>query len=248
MSDATFLDLVDQLTKPHPVTLQRDAGTTIHTMDGLLQQLREAVFGGMEGGSGSQFGSKLPIDPAAEDLLNEIDVQAAEALARIDRRPTPFGHTESYVRLWAGQVDEDAVMIVSSKESLEFDPADPLKPVVIRVLHEYTALQLVRRWVARIEDFFNPAKAREIQAPCPSCGTRYVYRQKDGATAQSAALVFVLDKETGDSIEARCQADHCGVSWPPDKFLYLAELIGATIKQEAERHADTEAIAQSVQT
>lgn len=243
MADASFLDMVDQLTKPHPVSLQRDAGTTIHTQDGLLKQLRDAVFGGMEGGTGSQFGSKPPIDPSAVDLLNEIDTQAAEALARVDHRPAPLGPTEDYVRLWAGLVDDDSGTVVSSKESLEFDPENPLKPIVIRVLHEYTALQLVARWVARVEDFFNPPKNAEIQAPCPQCSERYVYRQKDGATVRSAALVILLDRETSESIEAHCDA--CGTKWAPDQFTYLGNLINKSAEQAAIRHADTGMVEQT---
>lgn len=239
-----FLDVIDQLTKPHPVTLRRDAGTTIHTQDGLLLQLREAVFSGMEGGSGSQFGSKPPIDPAAVDLLEEITTQAAEALAQVTGKPVPYGHAEHYVRLWAAQVDDNDVMIVTTAETIELPPGD-LRPAVFRERHEYTAVQLVRHWQARVEAFFNPPKDAEIMAPCPQCGERYVYRRKDGVTVQSSALVFIRDRETGDTSEARCQ--ECGASWGPALFIRLGELIAAAAQTAAIRHAEHVNVEQDAQ-
>ena len=237
----TFYDLLETLTaEPH---YEKRDGKQFLTNIGLLQQLREAVFAGMEttGGS-SAFGSKPPMDAAAEDLLNEITIQASEALSAVSNLPTPYGHAESYVRLWAGQTDADRLVGVSAKVTdhgiteLEAHAAG-----VTRVYRETTATtsyKLLQSWVERIEGFFNPPSSAEIQAACPNCGQRYVHRQKDGQHVQSSALNFVRDRDTGETIEAKCSA--CKRSWGADDFERLAVLIGG--KTFAQAKAEKEAL------
>lgn len=245
MSDRpTFYDLLETLTaEPH---YEHRDGKQFLTHIGLLQQLREAVFAGMEttGGS-SAFGSKPPMDAGAEDLLNEITIQASEALAAVSNLPTPYGHAESYVRLWAGQTHADRLVGVSSRVTdhgiteLEAHAAG-----VTRVYRETTATtsyKLLQSWVERIEGFFNPPSGAEIQAACPNCGQRYVHKQKDGQHVQSSALNFIRDRDTGATLEAKCSA--CKRSWPPAEFERLAVLIGGkTFEQVTAEQAAIDAI------
>lgn len=228
----TFLTLLDRLTKAHNVTIQRDHGTETHEQNGLLQQLREAMFTGMETMGGSaQFGSRPPIDAGATDLLTEITEQATQVLAEVSKTVTPFGHAETYVRLWAAAVREDQLFTTLTRATVD-DPdqhwADTHSGSVITVKNQYTAYRLLEKWVDRIEDFFNPVWTREIPANCPdeNCRARYVYRRKDGHMTASAALNIIRDRVTGISIEAKCSA--CGRTWPRNQFGFLAELVGAT--------------------
>ena len=164
--------------------------------------------------------------------------------------PTPFGHAEQYVRLWAGQTTEEAIFTVTSRQSIdnpdeylrEFQQNNPgarLPGTVETVSSQYTALNLMRRWVARIEDFFNPPAGDRIEAPCPNCGARYVHRRQDGGNVQAAALNFIRDRETGSTLEARCSA--CTMSWAPSMFERLAVSIGgktyAQVRDEDEAAA-----------
>jgi hypothetical protein len=227
----TFLDLVQRLTAPH----QKTIGELTQTVDSLLQQLREAIFLGMEtGGSGSAFGSRMPLDASAADLLEEIDRQAAEVLGAVSHAPTPFGTTEAYVRLWAGQTTEGKLFTVSVrqaipnahqvvKDAIEAG-AKKIPPTVETVRRQYSAYQLVSIWADRIDDLFNPPSPREIRANCPACDARYVHKMKDGQHIRSAALNFVRDRE-GRTIAAKCSA--CTVSWAPPQFEWLARHIGA---------------------
>jgi len=225
----TFLTLVDRLTKPHPEALARDHGTEIQTVDGLLQQLRGAIFLGLEtGGAGAAFGSRLPLDATATDLLEEIDRQAAEVLMAVQQGPTPYGTTEAYVRRWAGQTTEGKLFTVTVRQTVdnpeEYYRTHPGKPTVFSGMVQYTAMQLVQSWVDRIEDLFNPPSTREIRANCPACDARYVFKVKDGHHQQSAALNFVRDSE-GRTLAAKCSA--CSASWGPPQFEWLARHIGA---------------------
>lgn len=228
----SFLDLVDQLTKPHPVTIERDSGVEIHTEDGLLQRLREAVFGGVGGSGGSQLGSKLPMDAAALDILELITDQAAQLLAQVDPRPTPYGHAEKYVALWAAAAREDQLFTVTVRETLP-DDADPdVKKRVFTSSLQLTAFGFVCKWVGLVRQYFDPPSPAGIPNACPvpECGERYVYRYVDGQRIQQPALAFEKDRNTGATLQARCSA--CGATWPRDRFLHLAAVLGYPLPKE----------------
>jgi len=237
----TFLGLIDQLTKPHP----RTVGEITQTVDGLLQQLRGAIFLGLEtGGTGSAFGSRLPLDASSADLLDEIDRQAAEVLAAVTHTPTPYGTTESYVRLWAGQTTENKLFTVTTRRTVDnpqkmvaqflaANPGKPTPPTVFSSPQQMSASRLVQSWVDRIEDLFNPPSTREIRAACPACDVRYIHKVKDGQHVRSAALNFVRDRE-GRTSAAKCSS--CLVSWGPPQFEWLARHIGAAPLPELASH------------
>lgn len=217
----TFNHLIDLLTVDTPTFMRRDVGVELHEKQGLLQQLREAIFGGMEGNGGtSGYGSRPPLDPAAVDLLEEITKQASQALAAVSNLPTPYGHAEHYVRLWAGQAFENGPYVVTAKTTTETG-------IIFEERFQLTGYALARKWVDRVEAFFNPPVTAEVTAPCPrtECSARYVYRVKDGVEIQSAALNMTRDRMTGDTIDARCSA--CGTVWARDELERLAVLIGA---------------------
>lgn len=226
----TFRDLLDRLTKEGHDWVSTDAGKVLAKRQGLLPQLRTAVFAGMENtGGSSAFGSKPPLDAAAIDLLDEITDQAAQVLAIVDPHPTPFGTAEHYVRLWAAQTTETkrfTLKVKSFAPGFVYDKEHPRRNAMTYVDQEHSALELLRRWTERIEDFFNPPSSREIAAACPTCEVRYVHRLKDGQWIQVSALNILRDRTTGEPAEAKCGA--CGVSWAPSQFGFLAELVGAT--------------------
>lgn len=214
----TLQENIEILTREHKTAAHTVDGLEFHTRPALLHLLREAVFGGMEStGGGSALQSRLPISDAALDLYRLIDHQIAEAWAQVHNMPPNSDRPEALAAQWAALVDDERVVTVTHPEQHEKDG----KPFVIGARAEYQAQDLARRWVAQIEEFFDPPKRADISEPCIQCGERYVHRRKDGQTVRSAAFSFVRDRKTGETLRAECLA--CGSWWAPDQFEFLRE-------------------------
>ena len=219
-------DLLAKLTREHPVTVHTDDGPRFIRVQGLLQQLRDEVFGGSDTGTVAGNKSKLPLNAPALDLYTLIDRQVAEVWGAAFNRVPNADRAERLLVEWAAYIGQETIVRYSSPETIR----TPLE-TVIWTFDECTALNLLRRWVRAIDELFNPPRTAEIKAACIQCGEREVRRPRDGEWISQTALVFIRDRETGDSTEARCMA--CGASWLPSQFMYLAEKIA-----ENERHTD----------
>ena len=218
-SERTFNDLVECLTTEHHVTVNTDDGSKITTEDGLIQQLRDAMFGGNDRGAATANKTKLPLNAPAMDLYQLIDRQIAEVWGAVSNKIPGTDKMEALLARWASHVTEDSMVEFSTPETIREADRDR----VIWIRNETNALKLLRRWATQIEELFDPPRTADILAACIRCGEREVWRQKDGENVTVSALVFVRNRETGDTTEARCQA--CGESWWPYQFLYLAEAI-----------------------
>lgn len=235
--ESTFWSDIDRLTSANHKIVHRDKGTEVLTSAGLIQQLRDAVAEGREGGgSSSSFGSRPPIDASAQDLMLEIAGQSREAHQAALGRVSAVKAVESHIRLWAAAVNETTMVTVSVRRQ---HPAERVAewrrqkldhPAVYTELLQLEAWRLVKHWIGRIEGFFFPPDTREIQAACPICDERYIYREKDGQTVQTPAMMFV--REEGEITHATCQA--CGLKWLPAQFEWLAQAVGAKPLPELE--------------
>lgn len=233
MSDRSFTQLVDMLTSEHPEWVQTDQGSTLVMQNGLLERIREAVFGGASGGGGAQGKAKLPLDATALDILEQIDKEAAEALVILTKKPVPYGHTEAYVRLWSAGVDENDILTITVRETLAEDIDPDIQPRVFDAKRETTAYALVSGWVEKIESYFDPAKNVPVPASCPlpECEQRFVYRRSDGQTVRMDALSIQIARENGKIFGASCAA--CGHHWAVAEIPRLATLCGFTPEAEA---------------
>ena len=222
----SLLESVDQLIHDHKKMIDTIDGFEIHDRPSLLEQLRQAVFGGMERTGGSSSKAKLPVSEAAVDLYTLIDRQIAEAWSAITKRVPSNMRPEQLLAEWSAVVQEDVVVVVSHPEQYErWDEAKGRKvPFVVHAREEYLPLALANRWMALIEDFLNPEKTDGIKAPCLHCGATKVTRRRDGEAVLTDALVFRRDRDTGSTLDARCL--NCGVIWPPSRFEFLTQALG----------------------
>lgn len=231
-----FYNLVERLTRQHRVAVTTDNGVVFATEDGLLQQLRESVFG--DNGTNSHTSSKarLPMNAPAADLLTLIDRQVAEVWGAVTKRVPGVERTEKLLTEWAAAVNRDSIVTVSSPEGIKaWDVRyGEHGQTTIWTRAEYLPEALLQRWVQSILDLFDPPRTAEILAACINCGEREVWRTKDGENTKQSAMVFVRDRLTGDSTEARCQV--CGTSWTPDQFGFLA----GAIAENERRHTVAE--------
>lgn len=238
MNESTFWSDIDRLTSANHKIVHREKGTEVLTSAGLIQQLREAVAEGMEGGgSSSAFGSRPPIDATAKDLLREIGGQAQVALKAATGLPAPFGSPEKHIRLWGAAVNESTMVEIISRRQVPDRVVDEWYRkgeqdkyrAVVKEPQQLEAWRLVKHWIGRIEGFFYPPDTREIKAACPVCDERWLYREKDGQTIQSPVMMFV--REEGEITHATCLA--CGLRWLPAQFDWLAGAIGAIADEKA---------------
>lgn len=226
-----LIESVNTLAKHHDKVIHTSEGIEIHQRAGLLEQLRDAVFGGMEKTGGSGTKAKLPMSDAAVDLYDLIDRQISEAWASVNGRPPSVERPEQLVTEWAAVTREDVIVVVTHTEQYErWDEAKGRNvPYVIRAREEFSPQNLVGHWIALIEDFLNPERTAGIKAPCIQCGASKVARRKDGESVTTDAMVFRRDRDTGRTLDARCL--NCGAMWVPSQFEFLAASIGINIQR-----------------
>lgn len=203
---------VDVLIHEHKKSIHTIDGLEFHTVNGLLKQLREAVTSATGAdGAGSGAKSKLPFQAAALDLYMLIEQQIAQVWVAAFRRVPGAVHPEALLAEWAAWASDDT--IVPNGDTAMYAP------------------DAVAKWIWMIEDYFDPPRLAEIAAPCIVCNTRYVYRVVDGESIRSAALTFRRERDTGETLDARCGA--CGTTWNPSQFMFLAEQISRVVEDVA---------------
>jgi hypothetical protein len=227
--------LVERLTRAHEVPIHNDdEGTTVASRDGLLQQLREAVFGSSDRGATAANKAKLPMNAAALDLYTLIDRQVAEVWGAAFSRVPGAEKPEALVAQWSAHVDPFAIVRYSTPETVRrwSDKFREDVEHVVWTLNEASPYNLLARWHRAISELFDPPRLITNPAACVSCGARSSYRRLDGQTVKSTALVIEVDRMTNRPKEVRCLA--CEASWGPALFEWLNQ----AITENEKRHAD----------
>lgn len=104
----------------------------------------------------------------------------------------------------------------STPERLRALAVKRFRPQDTRQVREYTAE--LQSFALSIRGLAEPEHVKEIAEPCPSCGKRYWYRQHGGEKVRTAALQLIASQG--------CTCLVCKAFWPPERFLWLARLIG----------------------
>ena len=169
------------------------------TVPSLLDQLRAACKPGAEAGSGGGSDLKSPVALNALDLLIGITSTATEYFALFTQTYRTADSLEMKIQGWAAntRLDERAVA---------------------------TAERITGKWIAEIENLFDPPKRQQVNAPCPACENRYKYTHEAGEAVRSAAIqVTVLE---GARSFAECGV--CGARWERGQMHLLAEVLEAS--------------------
>jgi hypothetical protein len=79
---------------------------------------------------------------------------------------------------------------------------------------------ILQQWVESIANLLTPLPKLELTAPCPACGTRFVYRNDNGDRVRQAAL------QIG---KHGCQCQACHYIWEPYRYRILAAALGCQL-------------------
>ncbi len=75
----------------------------------------------------------------------------------------------------------------------------------------------VERWVLAAAEVVTAAPRVFLEMPCPRCSARFAYRDGGGERVRARALRVS---------EEGCKCLACGSFWPPERFEWLARLLG----------------------
>lgn len=91
------------------------------------------------------------------------------------------------------------------------------RPQDCHQLEQITAA--VASWATEIDALLNPPRRWTHSAPCPACNTATVYRRDSaGEMVRQPALQIGVEG---------CHCTKCRAYWAPDRFVWLARLIGS---------------------
>lgn len=77
----------------------------------------------------------------------------------------------------------------------------------------------LRAWADEIDALLNPPRRWTLPSPCPSCSTATVYRRDSGGEMiRQPALQLGPEG---------CHCARCNAHWTPDKFVFLARVLGS---------------------
>lgn len=209
-------DLLSELTEPNMATIIRETykdgrrtGSRPEYVASppLLDQLRDAVFLGLEAGSGSAFGAKLPLAANALDVWNEVEGEAAALYVGLAHHSVGSPREQRSVGLssqfWECFGDEGpGEPSELTRESLvmftrltgrpaHLDPADNIRGWLADLstdAQKHVAVRIMRRWVARIKGLLKPDPICNLEGTCPVSGATHVIEQGVRKTALYASF------------------------------------------------------------
>lgn len=93
----------------------------------------------------------------------------------------------------------------------------PWRPQDIRQISQITTA--VESWVTAIGELMNPTPKWTLPNPCPACGRAIVYRRDSGGElVRQPALKIGVNG---------CTCQHCHATWAPERFVFLARVLGS---------------------
>lgn len=168
-------------------------------LDSLYQQLWDALPGEQrEGSRGAQSEAPLWID--AVDLKAEIDTAVSVWLSK------------PVIDLRDGDPPPLTVLRLQQLEDKGWRPQD------VKAIEQIVGI--LEQWARNIKTLLNPLPKWTLPNPCPACGKAVVYRRDGGGDLVKTPALSVSATEG-----CRCLA--CRTYWAPDRFVFLARVLGS---------------------
>lgn len=233
--------ILENLTKNHDrLWFDEDTGKYVRVEEqALIQQLREAVFGGMETGrGGSGFNARMPISSAALDRYEQIDEEITEVWLQAFPSKVPGAEKiESLLSQIVAFFNNDTIVAITIKKQ-RVDNRDTLDEHwwVEHSSKEFKLKPLMQRWETLIRELFDPPRLAEIDAECFVCGEEWAWKQVNGENVPYRVLAFARD-EKGETQFAQCAA--CGNRWNKTEFEFLLRGIEENEKRKTRREQTT---------
>ncbi len=126
-------------------------------------------------------------------------IDAVDLLARIDTQ----------TRTWCPEGND-------TPQRLQTLTGRPWRPQDVNLLTTYS--QQIRAWTKTITNLLTDQHTKHIPAPCPACNTTTIHRPDNaGDIVRQPALQITTHG---------CECQNCHTTWGPEKFLFLARLLG----------------------
>ncbi|HEX9176001.1 MAG TPA: hypothetical protein VF874_07870 [Mycobacterium sp.] len=90
------------------------------------------------------------------------------------------------------------------------------RPQDCAVLDDYSGQ--LQRWTLTAAELLAESPRVFLHVPCPRCGERFAYRRDSAGELVRVRALRVS--------ESGCKCSACGAFWPPDRFEWLARLLG----------------------
>jgi hypothetical protein len=188
---AALHDFDDALQDLTHTQTQHHHGKTVYAPS-FYMQLWDSVRGDQGTGNAGVARSMPPFWCDALDLLNEIDTAAAAW------QPQPAGIPPTISRL----------QLLRHRS---------WRPQDVRNIHQI--VDALTNWTERIQALLDPEHIKYVDANCPACDVKTVYRNDStGERVRQPALQLITD------LGCTCQA--CGASWSPLLYMHLCRLLG----------------------
>jgi hypothetical protein len=153
-----------------------------------------------------------------ESLVNEIPASTGEFSGKF--------HGASRPPVWVDALD---LRIQIDSRIKEWQPKGDSTPARLRALasqrwrpqdgatiRDYA--NDLRGWALTIKSYLDPEHIKGVSAACPTCGTRWVYRQHAGESVRQPALQLI--------VRQGCTCLACDSFWEPSRYLFLCRLLG----------------------
>lgn len=194
-------DAISALIDPKLGVVDHDSGPFNTWLDSLYEQLQDALPGSKRDRTGVSR-SQLPMWADALDLLRAIDRQVAKWEPPFPMQPGDLTTMIPVTILRLREIDDR-----------KWRPQD------VDAINDMTTQ--LKAWATEITKLLADEHPKHLPDPCPACGKKTVYRNRDGEDIRTPALQIT---KVAGGFECECQG--CHTSWGPSRFLFLGKVLG----------------------